>query len=84
MAGHKKTSTLDVTTRALPFLCSKFKMETASVLSLTLNGHVTVSFSVIVMPCCLIFQAKQSTQTKKQARKYGVAAAMALVSVEAI
>lgn len=84
MGGRKKTSTRDVTIKIPRSLCLKYKMETASVPSPTLSGHVLVSISMILTRCYSIFQRKKSTQTKIQARKYGVAPAMALALLEAI
>ena len=66
-------------------LCLKSKIQVnASAAIPTLSGHLIpmVSLLVIVVRCCSTCLAKGTSQTKEQARRYGVAPLMGLVLVE--
>ncbi len=73
MGGWRKTSTNDVTARAPRSPCSRSKTQgTALAATLTLSGHLLVSILVIVARCCSTCLAKGISQTKEQAKRYGV------------
>ncbi len=77
------TSTHDVMRRAPRSLCSKSKtLKNASEAIPTLSGHLTMSLLVIVVRCCSTCLAKGTSQTKEQARRYGVTASGGLVLLE--
>ena len=82
MGGSGKTSTHDVTASTQRSLCLKSKIEAnASAAIPTLSGHLTLSLLVIVVRCCSTCLAKGTSQTKEQARRYGMTAVVGLVLV---
>ncbi len=84
MGGKPKTSTHDVTASAPRSPCSKLKKQVnASAATPTLSGHlVPLRMLVIVVRCCSTCLAKGTSQTKEQARRYGVTAIVGLVLME--
>ena len=73
MAGKQRISTIDQTREAPLFLCSKSKMVTALAPTPPCNGRLLTltTLLLIEMPYCSIYLANVSSQTWKQARKYG-------------
>ncbi len=86
MGGGTKTSTINVTARTPRSPCSKSKTQgTASAATPTLSGHlllVMITLLVIVVRCCSTCLAKGTSQTKEQAKRYGVAGILGLILVE--
>ncbi len=84
MGGCPETFTHDVTVSDPPSPCSRSKTQgTASAATPTLSGHLIYgSLLVIVVRCCSTCLAKGTSQTKEQAKRYGVPAVGGLVLLE--
>ncbi len=88
MGGCAETFTQDVTASAPRYPCSKSKtLVNASAATPKLSGHLIlgqVSMLVIVVRCCSTCLAKGTSQTKEQAKRYGVTAIVGLVLEEMV
>jgi hypothetical protein len=84
MGGSLNTTTHDVTTKALRSPSSKSKTPgNASEATPTLSCYL-VTMLMIVVRCCSTYLAKGTSQTKEQARRYGVTPIRGLVSKELV
>ncbi len=68
--GRTKTSTRDVTRKVPPSPFLRWKMATASAVSSTLSGHVSMTTLVILVRCCLTCRANVNSLSRKKGWRY--------------